>query len=244
MRGCGTLTQRSAGNARREGDATVDDLPAPADTLTDNGTVIKASKRGERGCMEPVYQGEPILAVAAVDELTAAEAIEKIKIEFEPLPFVVDPLVTLRPGGPNPRTDGNVWMPGSSAARRLRRSRRSRNSKWTDEDFEEYKTAVCRWASPPMSGRTATWMAVSRMQRWFSMKHSSRPNTSHQIWKPAARWPIGRTAKCSFTPARKARIADDAGDRAMDEHGSRTTSFSSANIPAADSEARSPAASP
>ena len=51
---------------------TADDLPAPADTLTDNGTVIKASKWGERGLtMEPLYQGEPILAVAAVDELTA-----------------------------------------------------------------------------------------------------------------------------------------------------------------------------
>ena len=41
--------------------------------------------------MEPVYEGEPILAVAAIDELTAAEAIEKIVIEFEPLPFNVDP---------------------------------------------------------------------------------------------------------------------------------------------------------
>src|SRR6202158_3006528 len=29
---------------------------------------------------EPLYQGEPILAVAAVDELTAAEAIERIHI--------------------------------------------------------------------------------------------------------------------------------------------------------------------
>jgi CO/xanthine dehydrogenase Mo-binding subunit len=60
---------------------------------------------------EPLYQGEPIVAVAAVDEVTAADAIEKIKIEYEPLPFVVDPIVTLRPGGPNPRTEGNVWRP-------------------------------------------------------------------------------------------------------------------------------------
>lgn len=29
------------------------------------------------------FQGEPILAVAAVDELTAADAIEKIQIDFE-----------------------------------------------------------------------------------------------------------------------------------------------------------------
>src|ERR1700691_5591797 len=123
-----------------KGILTLDDLPAPADTLTDNGTVIKASKWGERGLtMEPVYQGEPILAVAAVDELTAAEAIEKIKIDFELLPFVVDPLDTLRPGGPNPRTDGNVWTrptvpgsqgPGQPAVTEL---------KWTKADFAELK---------------------------------------------------------------------------------------------------------
>jgi CO/xanthine dehydrogenase Mo-binding subunit len=112
---------------------TADDLPAPADTLTDNGTVIKASKWGERGLtMEPVYQGEPILAVAAVDELTAANAIEKIRIDYERLPFVVDPLDTLRPGGPNPRTDGNIWVtrPGATtpAVAEL---------KWTDGDFAE-----------------------------------------------------------------------------------------------------------
>jgi len=117
---------------------TADDLPAPADTLTDNGTVIKASKWGERGLtMEPLYQGEPVLAVAAVDELTAAEAIERIHIDFEPLPFVVDPLDTLRPGGPNPRTDGNVWSrpaspqgPGAPVVTEL---------KWTKADFEELK---------------------------------------------------------------------------------------------------------
>jgi xanthine dehydrogenase molybdenum-binding subunit len=116
---------------------TANDLPAPADTLTDNGTVIKASKWGERGLTnEPVYQGEPILAVAAVDELTAAEAIEKIQIDFELLPFVVDPLDTLRPGGPNPRRDGNVWTrpagqnPGPPEVTEL---------KWTHADFAEEK---------------------------------------------------------------------------------------------------------
>src|SRR5271154_1276564 len=90
---------------------TSDDLPPPADSLTDNGTVIKANPKSERALtLEPVYQGEPILAVAAVDELTAAEAIERIHIDFEPLPFTIDPLETLRPGGPNPRIEGNIWV--------------------------------------------------------------------------------------------------------------------------------------
>src|SRR6202795_1568958 len=47
---------------------TQDDLPAPADSVTDLGVVIKANKQGEKALtMEPLYQGEPILAVAAVD---------------------------------------------------------------------------------------------------------------------------------------------------------------------------------
>ena len=59
---------------------------------------------------EPVYEGEPILAIAAVDELTAAEAIERIRLEVEPLPFVVDPLESLRPAGPNARLEGNAYV--------------------------------------------------------------------------------------------------------------------------------------
>jgi xanthine dehydrogenase molybdenum-binding subunit len=94
-----------------------DELPPPADSLTDNGTVIRANPKSERALtMEPLYQGEPVLAVAAVDELTAAEAIEKIRIDFEPLPFVLDPLETLRAGGPNPRTDGNIWVQSAPPA--------------------------------------------------------------------------------------------------------------------------------
>jgi xanthine dehydrogenase molybdenum-binding subunit len=90
---------------------TATELPPPADTLTDNGTVVKANPKSERALtMEPLYRGEPILAVAAVDEVTAADAIERIKVDLEPLPFVIDPLETLRPGGPNPRTDGNIWV--------------------------------------------------------------------------------------------------------------------------------------
>src|SRR5436189_3815148 len=59
---------------------------------------------------EPLYQGEPILALAASDEETAAAAIERIDLDLEPLPFVTDPVESLRPGSANARVDGNVWM--------------------------------------------------------------------------------------------------------------------------------------
>jgi xanthine dehydrogenase molybdenum-binding subunit len=61
---------------------------------------------------EPQYVGAPILAVAAIDETTAQDAIDKIKLDLEPLPFTVDPLQSLFPGGPNARLDGNVGTLG------------------------------------------------------------------------------------------------------------------------------------
>ena len=60
---------------------------------------------------EPFYAGEPIAAVAAVDELTAAEAIERITVDLEPLPFVTNAIDALRPDGPSAREQGNVWGP-------------------------------------------------------------------------------------------------------------------------------------
>jgi xanthine dehydrogenase molybdenum-binding subunit len=170
---------------------TADDLPAPADTLTDNGTVIKASKWGERGLtMEPVYQGEPILAVAAVDELTAAEAIERIHIDFERLPFVTDPLDTLRPGGPNPRTDGNVWVTRPGGQEPV-----VAELKWTDADFGE-----ARYGRLPM-GKTPDEWSTGDLDAGF--KNSAlvldetfvTPDVSHQTLEPRsamAYWQNGK----------------------------------------------------
>jgi xanthine dehydrogenase molybdenum-binding subunit len=169
---------------------TADELPAPADTLTDNGTVIKASKWAERGLTnEPLYQGEPVLAVAAVDELTAADAVEKIHIDFEPLPFVIDPLDSLRPGGPNPRTDGNVWVtpPGGQPA--------VTELKWAEADFADFKNGRL-----PM-GKTAdewSWGDVAAGFQNAALVLDETfvtPDVSHQTLEPRsamAYWQNGK----------------------------------------------------
>jgi len=169
-----------------KGILTADELPPPADSINDNGTVILANKRGDRGLtMEPLYQGDPILAVAAVDEVTAADAIEKIKLDLEPLPFVVDPLVSLRPNGPNARLDGNVWVRGQQPPPQPGRPPavvppEVTTLKWTDADFAEYNEGKL-----PMGKATDEW-TVGDLDAGF--KNAAlvldetfvTPNSSHQ----------------------------------------------------------------
>jgi xanthine dehydrogenase molybdenum-binding subunit len=89
---------------------------------------VPAREGPREACLtdNPRYEGEPILAVAAVDEETAAAAIEEIEIDFEPLPFVLDPLDSLRPGGPNPYVEGNQFSGQDGWS----------EFKWTAADFE------------------------------------------------------------------------------------------------------------
>ena len=163
------------------------ELPPPADSLTDNGTVIRANPKSERALtMEPLYQGEPILAVAAVDELTAAEAIEKIRIDLEPLPFVIDPLESLRPGGPNPRTDGNIWVrpPAPAAVAGSPPPPPPPPTigelKWTEADFEEAKQGRLPLGKTPDEWSYGDVEAGFRNAALVLDETFVTPDTSHQ----------------------------------------------------------------
>ncbi len=57
---------------------------------------------------EPTYYGQPIAAVAAETEQAAADAVAALNVDMDLLPFVVDPLDSLRPDGANALTGGNV----------------------------------------------------------------------------------------------------------------------------------------
>ena len=75
---------------------TADDLKQPKDA----GHAILTNK--------PAFVGQPILAIAAETEQAAAEALDLVEVSLDPLPFVIDPLESLKPGGPNAIEGGNV----------------------------------------------------------------------------------------------------------------------------------------
>ena len=191
---------------------TVDDLPAPADAMTDLGQVIPANKLGERGLTnDPVYQGEPILAVCAVDEYTCAEAIEKIRIDYERLPHVVDPLVTLRPGAPNARAEGNVWVrpdppppvkgqppppppaPPGAGAQVDRRGFRGCQGRPAPHGQGHRSLVIRRLGSGTQERRPGSG-------RNFRDAQHQPPDAGN----PHARWPTGKTARSTFTARRRA----------------------------------------
>src|SRR5580698_8647574 len=181
---------------------TQDDLPAPADSVTDLGVTIKANKQGEKALtMQPLDQGEPILAVAAVDELTAAEAIEKIEIEFEHLPFAIDPLDTLRPGGPNPRVEGNVWIKEQAPPAKPGEKPPGPppphvgELKWTTADFAELKQGRLPMGKPQDEWSYGDIEAGFKDAAFVLDETFTTPDTSHETLEPRtalAYWQNGK----------------------------------------------------
>ena len=119
-----------------EGILTADDLPE-VDAPNEAGLTN-----------EPLYEGEPILAIAAVDERTASDAIERVRLDLEPLPFCLDPLDSLRPDGPNARLEGNTM-----------RGRELATIKWTETEVAELAEGRL-----PMSGEYAAEWSVGDVE--------------------------------------------------------------------------------
>ena len=86
---------------------------------------VPQSEVGEQ-CLtnHPHYENEAILAIAAETETIAADAIDLVRVDFEPLPFALDPLDSMRPGSPDARLEGNTRL-----------DRDYVSLKWTEEDF-------------------------------------------------------------------------------------------------------------
>ncbi|HEX7089434.1 MAG TPA: aerobic carbon-monoxide dehydrogenase large subunit [Longimicrobiales bacterium] len=61
-----------------------------------------------------MFQGQEVAAVLATDRYTAADGVEAVEVEYDPLPAVVDPFKALEPGAPvlrpdKGRTDNHIW---------------------------------------------------------------------------------------------------------------------------------------
>lgn len=161
------------------------ELPAPADIVTDLGETIKANPMGEKALTdEPVYAGEPVLAVAAIDEETAAAAIEAIQIDWEALPFVVDPIVSLRPDGPSPRAEGNSWGRAPSEPGKPPGPIEVQPIKWTADDFAEFDQGKMPMGKPQVEWSYGDVEAGFKNAALVLDETYSMANNQHHVLEP------------------------------------------------------------
>jgi len=157
--------------------------PAPAATILTN---------------EPRYIGEPVFALAAVDETTVQNAMEKVKIEWEPLPFTVDPLRSLRPKSPaDARLDGNVGAAGVEL----------QTLRWTQADFDQagegklpMGTAAQEWSYGDVEAAFAKAKLVydESFVTASNSHHSMEPRTCMAYWQNGKCFVHGSTQSQSF----------------------------------------------
>jgi len=142
-------------------------LPVPNDPILSN---------------EPMWVGQPILALAAVDETTAQDALEKIVLDIEPLPFLIDPLESLYPAGPDARSGGNVAGRGLEL----------QTIKWSARDFAAagdgelpMGTPAAEWSYGDLeAGFAAAELVLEENFITASLSHHSmEPRTAMAYWE-------------------------------------------------------------
>jgi xanthine dehydrogenase molybdenum-binding subunit len=145
----------------------------------------------------PKYVGQPILAIAAVDETTAANALEKIKVEYELLPFTLDPLQSLYPGGPDVYEDMNVATRGIE----------TQKIKWTARDFAaagddklpQGKPAK-EWSYGDIEAgfKDAAYVIDESFVTASNSHHSMEPRSSFSYWQNGKCYLHGSSQSQSF----------------------------------------------
>jgi CO/xanthine dehydrogenase Mo-binding subunit len=189
---------------------------------------------------EPAYVGDPILAVAAVDEQTAEDAIEAINFSFEPLPFTVDPITSLQPNGPHARTQGNV---GNSSMRDEVRSMH-----WSEQEIQAINNnpmpgaeAVREWTVGDLDAgfAEAAYVLSESFVTASHSHHSMEPRSALAYWENGKCFLHGSSQSQSFpVPALAGYIGIDPADLVFIAEfcgggfGSKGSGYSQMSIPA------------
>lgn len=136
---------------------------------------------------EPRFVGDPIAAIAAVDETTAQEALEKIRVDYEPLPFVIDPLESLHPDGPSASAHGNV---GNRSGFPLR------THKWTEEDFAAVEAGTLPKGAPVLEWSAGDIDAGFANAAYVAEETFVTASNPHQSMEPRSALAYWQNGKC------------------------------------------------
>jgi CO/xanthine dehydrogenase Mo-binding subunit len=115
----------------------------------------------ERVC----HAGDGVAAVAAVTEQIAQDALDRVKVEYEPLPAVLDPLAAMREDAPKVHPTGNIY-----ATKVIRKGDLERGFAESDRVFEgRYRTQMVEHAALEPHAAIAAWDPNGRVTVWCTI---------------------------------------------------------------------------
>ena len=142
--------------------------------------VKKITKQRRYAFNNPVrFVGEPVAAVAAVDRHTAEEALRHIAVDYEVLPFVLEPEAAMKPGAVQIWPEGNLSLDIKNEAKPIAQRRGNieegfRKSEMVFEDryerrlpstFKGVVIALVKPGSSAQSGHLQTNDVVTQINR-------------------------------------------------------------------------------
>ena len=110
-----------------------------------NEQIKKVTKQRRYAFNNPVrFVGEPVAAVAAIDRHVAEEALHHIIVNYEALPFVLDPEEAMKPGAVQLWPEGNLSLNTQNEAQPMvqRRGDIEEGLRTSDQVFEERFTTT------------------------------------------------------------------------------------------------------
>ena len=111
------------------------------------------------------HRGDGVAAVAAVTEQLAADAIEKIKVEYEPLPHVFDPLEALEDDSPKIHGDTNIYT-----SKVIKKGDVEKALKEADHVFHrQFSTQMVEHVPLEPHASIASWDGNGRVTLWSSL---------------------------------------------------------------------------
>ena len=131
-------------------------------------------------------------------------------VDFEPLPFVVDPIVSLRPDGPNPREEGNVWGRPQTAPGTPPGPLEVQTLKWTEADFAEYDQGKMPMGKPQVEWAYGDVEAGFKSAALVLDETFSVANNQHHVLEPRsalAYWQNGKLFMHSGTQSAVQTVA-------------------------------------
>jgi putative selenate reductase molybdopterin-binding subunit len=126
-----------------------------------NDEIKKITKQRRYAFNNPVrFVGDPVAAVAAVDRHVAEEALGLIAVDYEVLPFVLDPEEALRPGAVQIWPEGNLSLDVQNDAKPMAEKRGDPDTGFraADQIFEDrFSTAFVHNAQMEPRAAVAAW---------------------------------------------------------------------------------------